>query len=251
MGNRKADFTLAVTSYNRAPILNNWLEHHKHLGFPILVVDNGSSDDTFQVAKSHDVRVLRNKHSQGFVDGWITLFENCETSHLVILSDEDNLALSSIPEWEDAAFISTLFHHDDITRGNRSGEVQPNDLFMSAFYLSGLIYETIPARESVKMFSGFEDNFYWQVYPQVATLIFLLAEGLGRWDSHELCVLRDRVPSEPPVASSLLYYSPEGRRTLWHDWQHLIDYAITVKPDLVTVFESMRIQNNMDSWKNC
>lgn len=250
-GKMSLNLTLAVTSYNRAHILDNWLKNNANLGYPVLIIDNGSVDNTFEVAQKYKVKVIRNEYSRGFYDGWTSLFEHCETRFLVVLSDEDDFVPSNMIDMDDSVFISTRFRHDDVTRGNKSGRIQPHELFLSSFYISGLVYETAPSLTAVQTFKPLADNFYWQTYPQTAMLLLLLAERPGYWDCNEICVLRERVPSEPPVVTSLLYYSPEGRRKLWHDWQEIVDFAIEQRPDLTEIFNSMRFQQNMDNWRNC
>jgi hypothetical protein len=242
------DITLAVTTYNRAATLDRWLHFHEPLGCQILVVNNGSTDDTLAVAKRHNVPVVTNKDSRGFWDGWSSLFDYCGTSSLLIVSDEDNVVSVPSAEMNQAAFISSRFEHPRFTRGNGSGQIKINELLVSSFYISGLLYDAEKGRVAVDFFRDCADNFFWQTYPQCAMLIVLLSEESAFWLDEVVCRQREELPMLPPTDGSAAYNSLEGRRKLFADWHRLLDYALEKKPAMKNTFESMRSQRVIDDW---
>lgn len=92
-----ADLTIVIPTYNRAHILNlslSKLAKIEHIGkVKIIIVDNGSTDDTYEVVKNHSLqsltqtRYIKEKNvglSFAKNRGW----KECETKYLVYLDDD-------------------------------------------------------------------------------------------------------------------------------------------------------------------
>lgn len=82
---------LVIPAYNEAKRLDNLLESLKEVDLPVIMVDDGSSDKTFELAKKYSVTVLRHKVNLG---KGAALKTGCEAAitlgaSAVILMDSD------------------------------------------------------------------------------------------------------------------------------------------------------------------
>lgn len=56
---------IVIPAFNESKRIEQVLEDIKDTGFPVIVVDDGSTDFTFEKAKKHNVKVLRHKINLG------------------------------------------------------------------------------------------------------------------------------------------------------------------------------------------
>lgn len=82
---------IVIPAFNESRRISTLLDDVKKTGFPIIVVDDGSNDSTYEVAKKHQVIVLRHKINLG---KGAALRTGCEAAILmgaeaIIMMDSD------------------------------------------------------------------------------------------------------------------------------------------------------------------
>lgn len=93
---------IVIPAFNEAKRIENVLENLRSFNLPIIVVDDGSIDSTYKVAKRYDVTVLRHKINLG---KGAALKTGCEAGFLmgaeaIIMMDSDGQhKVSDIPKF--------------------------------------------------------------------------------------------------------------------------------------------------------
>ena len=104
--------TIGIPTYNRKEAILSCLDHlyekKIHLKARILVIDNASEDQSYQIIHkkySHVFDIYKNKYNIGFAGNTIELFKNCSTEYLLWLSDEDIIKLK-VADKDQLALVS-------------------------------------------------------------------------------------------------------------------------------------------------
>lgn len=91
--------SVAMATYNGATYLREQLDSiaaQRHLPIELVIGDDGSSDDTIEVAKAFaaqapfPVRIFRNAHNLGFADNFLCTAERC-TGEWIAFCDQDDV----------------------------------------------------------------------------------------------------------------------------------------------------------------
>lgn len=110
---------LVIPAYNEAKRIENLLESLKEINLPAILVDDGSLDKTFELAKKYPVTVLRHKVNLG---KGAALKTGCEAAILlgaeaVILMDSDGQhKVSDLPKFVGKISMETY----DVVFGSRN-----------------------------------------------------------------------------------------------------------------------------------
>jgi glycosyltransferase involved in cell wall biosynthesis len=114
--------TIAIPSYNKASYIKRCIESilcEKDFVDQIILVDNASTDNTFEIAKefSEFVTCYKNDSNLGMSGNWNRCIELCQTDVLMIFHADDELIKGSISKYLD--FFSSnpsvgLVHADAI-----------------------------------------------------------------------------------------------------------------------------------------
>lgn len=110
---------IVIPAYNEAKRIGEVLKQLKHLKYPVIVVDDGSVDQTFQAAKKHQITVLKHRINLG---KGAALKTGCEAAFsmgadAVILMDSDGQHQVS----DISKFVEKLHTDDyDVIFGSRN-----------------------------------------------------------------------------------------------------------------------------------
>ena len=128
MVNQNNDFlvTIAVPTFNRAHLVKSAVDsalRQTHQNLEVLIVDNGSSDNTSQIVgeiNDSRVRFIRNECNIGVAGNWQKCVDKSSGDYLLILSDDDVL---------EPRAISILL--EPYLRGIPSLDIQPSSVSLS------------------------------------------------------------------------------------------------------------------------
>lgn len=107
--------TLIIPAYNEEEALPLVIEEYKDKVDEIIVVDDGSSDRTYDIAKSYDIKLCRHEKNEGKVAAIRTGIENA-SGELIILTDAD----FTYPAEYVPVFINKIDEGTDLVLGSRS-----------------------------------------------------------------------------------------------------------------------------------
>ena len=138
-----------IPTYNESKDIGGLIKKIQQLGLDVLVVDDGSSDKTFEIAQTNAVAVLKNEVNQGKGASLIRGFEYAlqKGYEAVITMDGDGQHLT-----EDIPYFMRVAEHSDsaVFVGNRMNQTKDMPLiriltnkFMS-WLISGIIKQRIP-----------------------------------------------------------------------------------------------------------
>jgi glycosyltransferase involved in cell wall biosynthesis len=90
--------TVAICCYNSEKVLDKTLKNLRELtpnGLSVLVIDDGSSDETGHIAEKNGSKVIRHGVNQGYGAARQSALENCETEIIAFIDDSCIVA----PDW--------------------------------------------------------------------------------------------------------------------------------------------------------
>lgn len=168
----------------------------------VLVVDNNSTDGTWdkllgQKSRFPELHLARNRQNLGFAGNFITLFEECPSTYLMVMSDEDAVNLNQLPAYlrflrdSGAALISPqAIVFNSVYRGRgRSKAILPTEFRDASNYISGCTFHTEKSRAFLpRITSVISSNSAAHVYPQVLLSGELLLEYTGIWYPQTLSI---------------------------------------------------------------
>ena len=126
-GSARRDFTVIVPAYNEAPVvpdlireLKEAFERHQ-LDGEVILVDDGSDDDTAEVAKKEGagweaLRVLRHARNRGKTEAMVTAAAAATGRHLVLFDADLQHTVDEIPR-----FLDKLDEGWDVVTGRKVG----------------------------------------------------------------------------------------------------------------------------------
>lgn len=133
-------FTVIVPAYNEERNIGNFLGELTKKAKNIIVVDDGSTDKTYAVAKKFDVQVIRHKTNKGKSQAVITGLKAARSEAVVLIDADNQLSPEYIP-----AFVKEL-EKCDLVIGNRflAGVRFPFTRFLANLIIVKLISLKIP-----------------------------------------------------------------------------------------------------------
>ncbi|NYZ78540.1 glycosyltransferase family 2 protein [Candidatus Micrarchaeota archaeon] len=128
-------FTVIVPAYNEEKNLGEFLGKLTKKAKCIIVVDDGSTDKTYSIAKKFKVRVIRHKSNMGKSQAVATGIKTAKTEDLVLIDGDDQLSPDYIP-----AFVDEL-KRCDLVIGNRflAGVKFPFHRLLANFLMAKLV----------------------------------------------------------------------------------------------------------------
>ena len=106
MKNYKQLLTIGIPTYNRSDTINKCIETLTKLNLHeivnILVIDNNSEDNTYQLLKnkfSGKLLLYKNNTNIGFAKSTIEIFKKCNSKYLLWMSDEDSIKYDTFIEF--------------------------------------------------------------------------------------------------------------------------------------------------------
>lgn len=110
------EYTIVIPAYNEAKVIGKVLEA---LGKPpgcadVIVIDDGSADNTFEEASKQDVTVLKHKKNKGYGAALKTGINACKTPYLVLFDGDGQHRM------EDLLSITSEMHQYDMLVGART-----------------------------------------------------------------------------------------------------------------------------------
>jgi glycosyltransferase involved in cell wall biosynthesis len=133
-------FTVVVPVYNEEKNLGEFLGKLTKKAERIIVVDDGSTDRTFAIAKKFRVRVIRHKSNMGKSQAVITGLKAARTEAVVLIDGDNQFSPEYIP-----AFVGEL-EKCDLVVGNRflAGVKFPFSRLLANLLIERLISLKIP-----------------------------------------------------------------------------------------------------------
>jgi glycosyltransferase involved in cell wall biosynthesis len=121
------DVLVAIPAYNEAKSIAGVVETAREYADEVVVIDDGSTDDTVRVAEEAGATVIEHETNKGYGGALKTAFEEaarCHADHLVILDGDGQHDPSDVPK-----LISAQQHGDaEIVIGSRALEGSNSDV---------------------------------------------------------------------------------------------------------------------------
>jgi len=133
-------FTVVVPVYNEEENIGKFLERLTKEAKNIIVVDDGSTDRTYSIAKKFKVKLIRHGRNMGKSQAVITGLKTARTEAVVLIDGDNQLSAGYIP-----AFVKEL-EKCDLVIGNRflAGAKFPFHRFIANLIIAKLISLKIP-----------------------------------------------------------------------------------------------------------
>ncbi|MEM5815776.1 MAG: glycosyltransferase family 2 protein [Candidatus Aenigmatarchaeota archaeon] len=103
--------TIGIPTYNNERYIRECIESCLKQGYKdyeILVVDDGSTDNTSKILKEYDIRVIRNEKNMGIGYSRNVIIDNANGDAILFLSSDDKLLRYSL-----GSFVNYLKRHMD------------------------------------------------------------------------------------------------------------------------------------------
>jgi len=237
--------TIAIPTYNRVTAVLTTISALTPIfgqsNMQIVVIDNGSTDDTYRVlsksfSQIKNFKVIRYDDNFGFLESFLRLFDNCTSEYLFLLSDEDQIDLEAIPafsrfiEKNQPGFISSDFYNSQgLYRGTQlSRKITYSEIEKSAFYISGLVFNTKISQELVsEIREELKENGFIFLYPQTYLAFRLRMISTAYWYGDVVSFERDELPSTVVNELGESYSTREARIKQHHGWEEMVSHIIS------------------------
>ncbi len=184
--------TIGIPTYNRPEKVQESLDHMSTAlngrQINVLLVDDGHNPATSEIASHYagcsGFTFLRNGANLGYARTFCRLFENCETDYLLVLSDDDLLAVENVDRIQEflaterPAFASPMYRlGDTIYRGEPTTRaVKAKEYISCSGHASGLIYRVDNVRHLLPTLAKRLDEARADAvcYPQTLVVIAIL-----------------------------------------------------------------------------
>src|SRR5919108_4557357 len=92
IGKKKAKMVVTIPAYNEARAIGEIIQRAKNYANEVIVYDDGSTDNTYEVAKAAGATVIRNPSNKGYGVAIKTLFHTAreKNADIVITLDSDS-----------------------------------------------------------------------------------------------------------------------------------------------------------------
>jgi len=237
-----SSLTIGIPTYNFA---DGIIENRKRLiallnnKVKLLISDDCSIDgsyDKLEIAfkDCEGVRVKKNISNLGLHGNLHSLFKECDTDYLFLLSDEDfvieenvELLLNFVSKYKPAfcsgGFVKNQGRKDDfVYRGQKSNAIiLPEHFHSSSFYISGLVYNVGASRLYVDdIYEKAKINDVCAIYYQSILALNLIFHHECRW--FEAPVARQVFYGEPRVKHGSKKYNIVEAR--WAQFKGFVEY---------------------------
>ena len=226
------------------------------------VLDNGSDDNTAKVIAGFT-------HSQfhGYYDpagthvqhSFMRVLEEAArgNDYVILMSDEDEVLwdgfdqLTNLLTTNPAGFVSTTFAHPPhFTRSNQTGTITPSNWFASAFYCSGLVFNSADLLKVVDAVRArIHDSMFVGIYAQSFLALAMIPYNPHLWSPIELCRIREKLDTLFSMEDGSAYWEPENRRKIFADYLDDVDYLGQIFPEHAPVWEQAKLDNLLNSWR--
>ena len=201
--------TIAIPTFNRIEIISQHVNYLISASVyelvQILIIDNASTDGTFErlrkICDDTPIRVLQNHENIGFLANFVRLFHECNTEHLIVMSDEDLIIpeqlinLAQFLQHYQPLFVSSQIYNDkgelfkefrNLDKGARIikrnhdplkfRRISPSELYEASGYITGLVYRR---EESIRALVDIQYHLKkrGQIYPQILLTAQLVLRG--------------------------------------------------------------------------
>lgn len=149
-------FTVIVPVHNEEKNIGEFLEKLIKKAEDIIVVDDGSTDSTYSIAKTFNVRVIRHKKNMGKGQAVITGLKFAKNEEVVLMDGDGQLSPQFIP-----IFVNKL-EKCDFVIGNRFVKKQfiPLHRLIANKLISLLLKNRIGAEDPLCGFKAFKRTFF-------------------------------------------------------------------------------------------
>jgi hypothetical protein len=255
---------VAIPTKNRAETLHRTIQGTLE-GMPknasLHVLDNGSDDNTAEV-----IAGFRHRRFHGYSDpagthvqhSFLRVLEEAArcNDYVILMSDEDEILWDGFQQLTDllttnpAGFVSTTFAcPPHFTRSNQSGTITPGNWFASAFYCSGLVFNSVDLLRVVDAVRArIHDSSFVSIYAQSFLALAMMPHNRHVWSPIELCRMREVLETLIVMEDGSAYWEPENRRKIFADYLTDVDYLGQVFPEHASVWEKARHDNLLNSW---
>lgn len=256
---------IAIPTKNRAETLQRTIEatlNQMPENVSLHVLDNGSDDDTaermahFGHQAFHAYFDPPGTHCK---DGFLRVLEEAarSTDYVVLMSDEDEIVwpaleqLVEMLEGELPGFVSTKFAFPpQFTRSDRSGVITSDAWFASAFYCSGLVFNSVDLLRVVDAVRPrIHESAFVSIYAESALALAMMPHNQQLWSRIELCRKREQLDTLIAMDDGSAYWQPNNRRKILADYLTDLDYFSRVFPEHVTVWERAKRDGLLNSWR--
>jgi polyprenyl-phospho-N-acetylgalactosaminyl synthase len=127
MSSQLASITAVVPAYNAAGSISDVVFELLPLVTEVLVIDDGSSDDTAQLAARAGARVIQLPSNAGYIRAILTGFGAVNTGVLVTVDADGEMPVEMIPELTSPICSGRA----DMVQGSRKSGVRPSERLIS------------------------------------------------------------------------------------------------------------------------
>jgi glycosyltransferase involved in cell wall biosynthesis len=133
-------FTVIVPVYNEERNIEKFLKELTKEAKDVILVDDGSTDKTYSIAKKFKVRIIRHKHNMGKSQAVLTGLKAARNEAVVLIDGDNQLSPKYIP-----AFVKEL-ERCDLVIGNRflAGVKFPLSRLLANLLIVKLVSQKIP-----------------------------------------------------------------------------------------------------------
>jgi glycosyltransferase involved in cell wall biosynthesis len=240
--NNKNILTVGVPTFNRKSSVCSRLQElllfKCFCEFNILIIDNCSDDGTYEDLKliisnsnhHNRVKILKNTENIGYANNLIKLFDFCETSFLVVDSDEDSIQESGLIKLND--FINTKQNNTinfispkviidgHVYRGkNEKSLIDFKNHRDASNYISGICFNVHASRLVLPSITNLiYINSAALIYPQVLLAAYLCIQGNCFWLDSVIAIKKDQLFSHISHSATEKYYYLPSR------WRQFTDF---------------------------
>jgi glycosyltransferase involved in cell wall biosynthesis len=146
------EITVIIPAYNEANSIGAVIDGVKALGsdliHEIIVVDDGSRDDTARVAKEHGARVIEHDHNMGYGASLKAGIREATTEYVLTMDADGQHCAADIPR------LHALIQNNDMVVGERQGFMHSQPWRMPGKWLLSLMANYLSRRVIPDLNSG-------------------------------------------------------------------------------------------------
>jgi len=166
-------FSIIIPAYNEESSINNCIQHCKlilkEFGSPdseIIIVDDGSIDNTYEIAKSTNVLIIKHPHNIGYGHSIKDGILKAKNDIIIITDADGTYPIDSIPE-----LLNEYTKGFDMVVGSRTGKYFRESLFKSIHRkILKILVEFTAGRNIPDINSGFRIFSKKTIVPYFKTL---------------------------------------------------------------------------------
>ena len=94
----RISITVVIPAYNEEKTIGNIVEELKQNGYDVLVIDDGSVDNTAKVAKEAGAKVIRHSTNRGYIEALRTGFKEASGDIIITMDADGQHQVKDIPK---------------------------------------------------------------------------------------------------------------------------------------------------------